>query len=85
MIDLQRETLISLTKAAQLLPPGPRGPKSPSCILRWILDGVQLPSGEHLRLEGVKLGAQWFTSVEALQRFGERQTPEPANGPAPQG
>jgi hypothetical protein len=76
MIDLATETTISLNEAARQLPPGRRGrPVTFSCVLRWILDGVRLPSGEVVRLEAIRLGGRWLTSREALQRFAERQTP----------
>jgi hypothetical protein len=76
MIDLTVETTISLSEAARLLPPGRRNrPVSFSCVLRWILDGVRLPSGSVVRLEAVRLGGRWLTSKEALQRFAEVQTP----------
>jgi hypothetical protein len=42
--------------------------------LRWILDGVKTPRGV-ARLEGLRLGGRWLTSVEALQRFAAEQTP----------
>src|SRR5262249_3804223 len=75
-IDLRNETTLSLTAAARMLPPGRRGrPVTLSCVLRWILDGVKLPSGEVVRLEASRLGGRWITSVEALERFAERQTP----------
>ena len=78
MIDLRNETTISLTQAARLLPPGRRGrPVTLSCILRWVLDGVRLASGERVRLEATRMGGRWLTSVEALQRFADRQTPGP--------
>jgi hypothetical protein len=48
-----------------------------SCILRWVLDGVRLKSGQKVRLEAVRLGGRWITSMEALQRFAIAQTPEP--------
>jgi hypothetical protein len=76
MIDLTNESLISLPEAARLLPAGRRGrPVSLSCILRWVLSGVRLPSGKAVRLEAVRLGGRWLTSREALQRFAEAQTP----------
>src|SRR5947209_1904698 len=75
-IELRNETTISLSQAARLLPPGRRGrPVTLSCVLRWVLDGVKLPSGEVVRLEAVRLGGRWITSVEALERFADRQTP----------
>jgi hypothetical protein len=76
MIDLRNESTISLTQAARLLPPGRRDrPVSLSCVLRWVLDGVKTPNGV-VRLEAVRLGGRWITSVQALERFAARQTPD---------
>jgi hypothetical protein len=44
-------------------------------LLRWILTGARAPSGELVKLEGMRIGGRWMTSKEALQRFGERLTP----------
>jgi hypothetical protein len=76
MIDLARESLLTLAHAAELLPPGRRGRHThPSTVLRWILGGVRTPTGR-VHLEGIRLGGRWLTSKEALQRFAERQTPD---------
>ena len=48
-----------------------------------ILDGVTAPSGEKVRLEGVRLGNRWITSKEALQRFAEQLTPAIGDTPTP--
>lgn len=83
MIDLANETNISLSAAARMLPPGRRGrPVSLSCVLRWVLEGVRLPSGRVVRLDAVRLGGRWLTSVEALQRFADAQTPRLDGEPA---
>jgi len=75
-IDLTTEQTESLSQAARTLPPGRAGrPVSISCMLRWILEGVRLPSGDRARLEAIRLGGRWLTSKEALQRFAEAQTP----------
>jgi hypothetical protein len=75
-IDVRNETLIGLNAAARMLPPGRRGrPVTLSCLLRWIIDGVKLADGSVCRLEAVRMGGRWVTSVEGLQRFAERQTP----------
>jgi hypothetical protein len=81
-IDVEHERLIGVSAAARLLPPN-RGerPVHPSCILRWITSGVRV-GGEIVRLEALRLGGRWVTSVEALQRFGEAQTPR-AEGTLP--
>jgi hypothetical protein len=76
MIDLQNETTISLSQAARLLPPFRRGrPVTLSCVLRWVLQGVKTPDGRRIRLDALRLGGKWITSMEAIQRFAEAQTP----------
>jgi hypothetical protein len=76
VIDLKNETMLSLAEAAKRLPPHRLGrPVHSSCLFRWIFDGVKLPSGERIRLEAIRLGGRWLTSVEALQKFAEAQTP----------
>jgi hypothetical protein len=76
-ISFATEKTMSLSAAARMLPPGRGGrPVSLSCVLRWVLNGVRAKSGEVVRLEAVRLGARWVTSVEALERFTERLTPD---------
>lgn len=70
MIDIRKEKLLSISEAAKMRPPTRRGrPTSPSTVFRWIAKGVR-----GRRLEAIRLGAQWFTSAEALQRFAEALT-----------
>jgi hypothetical protein len=70
MIDVTSERLISLPEAARLVPPG-RYNKRPtlSTVLRWIQHGVG-----GVRLEAVRLGGKWVTSLQAMQRFAEALT-----------
>ena len=75
-VDLANETIITLAQVGDYLPAFRKQARvSISCALRWVLDGVRLPAGEAVRLEAVRLGGRWLTSVEALQRFAEAQTP----------
>jgi len=76
VFDLTAESTLSLSQAADLLPPG-RGGARPTlgCVLRCVLKGAKSPSGELVRLEAIRLGGRWLTSREALQRFAERLTP----------
>jgi hypothetical protein len=88
MIDLHNETLLGLAEAAARLPWYRRGrpkgkstvlrprPMTASAILRWVLSGVRGPDGKKVKLEANRLGGRWVTSVEALQRFSDRQTPD---------
>jgi hypothetical protein len=77
MLDITRESTLSLAQAADLLPPG-RGGARPTvgCILRWILKGAKAPSGDLVRLDAIRLGGRWVTSREAIQRFAEALTPQ---------
>jgi hypothetical protein len=76
-IDIVNETLLGMGQAAHRFPPYRLGrPVNPSTIWRWIREGVVLPSGERVRLEGVRVGGRWLTSVEALARFAAAQTPD---------
>ena len=70
MIDIEDETLLSLTDAARVRPRGRNGqPTHVSTVYRWIACGVR-----GVRLEAIRLGGQLYTSKEALQRFAERLT-----------
>jgi hypothetical protein len=61
---------LSLCQAARRFPPARRDrPVSPSCVWRWMREGVRLPSGERLRLEGCRVSGRWLTSEPALMRF----------------
>jgi hypothetical protein len=54
-----------------------------STIVRWITRGVRSPAGELIRLEALRCGGRWISSLEALQRFSERLTPRNGGTPAP--
>jgi len=56
-------------------------PVHPSTVLRWILEGVKTLGGGRVRLEAVRCGGRWVTSVAAYQRFLAAQTPVLDNGP----
>jgi hypothetical protein len=77
MINLTTETSLRLNEAARLVGNGRGGkPTHISTVLRWILKGVKAPSGEIVRLEGLRVGSRWVTTREALQRFATRLTPD---------
>jgi hypothetical protein len=76
MIDLACETPITLAAACRLVPAGRNGKRTHfSTLLRWIVDGAKAPSGARVRLEGLRIGNRWHTSLEALQRFADALTP----------
>jgi hypothetical protein len=73
---LLKETLIGFAAAARRLPAlrGDR-PVNPSTIFRWATAGVRSAAGI-VRLEAMRLGGRWLTSVEALERFAAALTPD---------
>ena len=67
MIDISKETVISLAEAARRLPTRRAGRSvSTSCIYRWTVAGCR-----GVRLEWTQIGATRVTSLEALQRFAD--------------
>jgi hypothetical protein len=76
MIDIAVESVRSLRDAAKLLPSIRLGrPVTFQCVFRWVVEGCRGPDGQIVRLEAVRLGGRWVTSMEALQRFAEALTP----------
>ena len=64
-VDLATETILTADQATKLIGPARKEkPPNPVRIIRAIKSGA---------LEGLRFGNQWVTSVEALQRWGERQ------------
>lgn len=64
MIDVSTEKLLTLDQAAEILQ------VAKATVTAWINRGTH-----GIRLEAMKFGAHWRTSEEAIQRFGDRQTP----------
>jgi hypothetical protein len=74
VIEISRENLIPLTAIPRRFPEwGRSGKLAFSTVLRWVLRGVKTPHGS-MKLDAVRLGAKWFTSEQALQRFAEALT-----------
>ena len=70
MIDLNDETVCSLTDATKRLPKRRAGKRpSVSCIYRWAQNGVH-----GIKLETIQIGGTKCTSIQALQRFFDRLT-----------
>jgi hypothetical protein len=65
MIDAARENIMTFEQAAARLP----RPVHPASVHRWATRGIPGPDGTRIRLEAVKVGCRWATSVEALGRF----------------
>jgi hypothetical protein len=69
-IDLQNETLITLAQAAELFPRNAQAKRvHVETLRRWIRRGRR-----GRKLEALRMGGRWYTSVEALQRFGQPPT-----------
>ena len=66
-IDLQQETVVSLTEAAKSLPSLDGRRPHVSTIWRWCRKGLR-----GVRLEHGRVGHRIVTSVEALTRFSQR-------------
>ena len=89
----QIEDLMTLSQAAKVLP----GRPSTNCIWRWCRRGVVARTGEHVRLQHVRMGGKLFTTARWLDEFGSRlaeadaehfrlaedDTPPPAASPRP--
>lgn len=80
--DLTHETMLTLAQAARRFPPSRLGRAvSPSTIWRWCRRGVRVPGIGVVHLECVRLSGRWLTSIEAISRFVDRQTPPIAVSP----
>lgn len=67
---------LSLAQAARRLPSTRLGkPVSPSCLWRWVHDGITLSDGRCVRLEAARLAGRWLTTEAAIERFLAAQTP----------
>lgn len=77
MIKLCNETLIPIREAPRHLPKRPNGKRiHTSACYRWISRGVR-----GVRLDSIKIGGSTYTSMEALQRFGDRLATGRSIGP----
>ncbi len=76
MIDLERETILSLSQARRHPAMRTRSGKAPhpSKMYRLIAGGIKAADGERVALEALKLPAGWVTTAEAIQRFIDRLT-----------
>jgi len=72
-IDLKTQRALNPTEAARSCPSFKSGkPCHPSKIVRLITKGSRLPDGTILRLDALRLGNQWVTSLEAIEEYGRR-------------
>jgi hypothetical protein len=66
-----------LAVAARILPSNRQNKSvTMSCLLRWVMDGVRLPSGERIQLEAARIAGKWVTTPQAIRRFVEAQSPK---------
>jgi hypothetical protein len=76
-LPLNGEPLVSFAAAAQSagLPGARGGPHvNGSTLFRWATKGAPAANGTRVRLEAVRIGGRWATSVAAVHRFVERLT-----------
>lgn len=80
MIDIERESLVSIRDVPRQIPPRRSGRRVHiSAVYRWLGRGVR-----GVKLEAIKIGGTTYTSLEALQRFAERlsePSTQPRSGP----
>jgi len=79
MFDIATETLVPLREIPNLLPVRRNGKKLHiSAVYRWTTSGVR-----GVRLDSVRIGGTCFSSLQALQRFSEKLSENPAARTAP--
>jgi hypothetical protein len=72
------ESVLSLAQGARIVPSGrSSGRRSPTTIWRWIRQGALTPDGRRVYLQALKVGSQWVTSLQAMERFFQELTPRP--------
>lgn len=77
VVSVLDERVLTLSQLARRLPRSRNDrPVHPSTIHRWRHPGVR-----GVRLECLRIGGIWHTSLEALQRFCERLSAEPGVQP----
>jgi hypothetical protein len=75
MIDVTTEQSINMREAARVYGASRGGrPTHVSTIVRHIVRGTRLRSGETVHLEGGRIGGKWVTTRQAIQRYVERLT-----------
>jgi Protein of unknown function (DUF1580) len=76
-IDLIHENVVSFTELARRLPRRRQGsPTHVSTLHRWRLNGLK-----GVRLQAIRLGGAWATSMEAYQRFCDALTEKTERDP----
>lgn len=62
------EQMVNLREAARHVP----GDPSPAALWRWCRRGILARDGQRIYLEHRRFGGRLFTSVQALDRFGQQ-------------
>ncbi len=78
------EKLFSPAAIAKLVPSHrDKAHVNASTVFRWIVRGVKTAGGEVIKLEAIKVGSFWRTSLEAIDRFSKKLTEAsmPADAP----
>ena len=78
MIDIEKDDLLTIDQVVRLLPRSKRGKKKNKATVRRCIN-PGLKCGR--KLEAIKLGREWVTSVKALQDFRERREPPTLKDP----
>lgn len=62
---------IAVAQVCHLIPSARSGAGSvnPSTVHRWVHRGIRTAGGNVIKLEAVRCGAQWVTSLQAVKRF----------------
>jgi hypothetical protein len=68
-IDLADVQLITLAEACRMLPMKP----APSTLWRWRTKGVKV-NGRRIKLQCVRVGARWCTTLDEFRDFIREQT-----------
>ena len=78
VIDVGTDPLLSLTQLARRLPRRRNDrPVAPSTVHRWRYPGIR-----GVRLECIRVGGAWCTTLRAVQEFCDRLTGAQESGPA---
>jgi hypothetical protein len=86
LVEIHGGDGLSLSAAGRLFPPvrGSGPGVDASTIYRWIRRGSKAADGSTVHLEGVRVGARWLTSRQAVVRFvAALSTPASQPVPAP--
>jgi hypothetical protein len=76
---LLAERLVPVLSLPAFLPLSRSGkPLARQAAWRWVTKGLPGPDGQRVRLESIRVGRRWMTSLAAVARFFARTTGTPA-------